>query len=351
MAVSSLPGQVFTSPPDEKMNYRDVRSSLDQSLNESRQEAQCRNSSIGCCCFRTSERTIRQNSPIMKVHYKSKVGPKIQLQSLALPNFSKSVNRHPKENKENRRPFTPASTPDRFPQSIIPQIDDVNQHSFLLTVQGIFNKVRKGRTYGYEYSHKNHVSENTYQLNCYGFVCYAIRCFFEPAYEELLTRMAQIAQESIPRSVDGIPCPFNFAAIFKKADLKYWRHIQRLEDIQAGDIMTYLPQNYVPSDFGKSIKKKGRTFTHVMIVDKVFNKTAKGVFHFSIIDCTRKPHSKTDTRQKEWMKTNGIGQAELFMKKKEGEDDFYTLQWKGGKRLSKSRELIVGRIIPSQGPI
>ena len=344
---------VLKSPPDESINDVDFKSPSDQSLNEPQVERQYRNSirSRVDRIFSQIKRQVFSFSRYLKskkFQGIDKVVLQKQVQNFASlgscePRFYKSEIRHRKESK-GRSLSTPKSTPARFPQSIDAQKDDKNKPSFLVTVQDISKKVRQNQVFVSKYSHRNQVSENKYQLNCYGFVCYCIQCFSEPAYKELLKNMAQMTQEKIPRSIDGIPCPFNLSAIIKKDDLQYWNHIQSLEEVKSGDIIVYLPLNYEPPSLEEPVKK-GPTYTHVMVVNQVFPKTDNEFFHFSIIDCTRKPHSKDDTRQKQLMKTDGIGQSELLVKKNEEKENCYTLQWKGKQNVLGLKELTVGRVI------
>ena len=218
--------------------------------------------------------------------------------------------------------------------SIKPSNDDKDHLAFhcpkkrlLSIVRSIFHKVQRF-DYSSDYSHQNRVFKNgeyrtTYALNCYGFIAYCIRSFSEEAYQELIHNMYSL-RNIVPLSIDGIPCPFNLSAIFKQKHLKHWTHIPKLENVIEGDVIVYLPKNYMPSQFLNSNCKKA-TGTHVMVVSKVFERTALGFFHFSIIDCTRRPHSITETRYprllkfyssfkkaKKYLCEGGIGEAPVF---------------------------------------
>ena len=192
-------------------------------------------------------------------------------------------------------------------------------------------------------------------FNCYGFIAYCTRSLSEEAYQELIRNMYNL-RKIIPLSIDGIPCPFNLSAIFKQKHLKHWTHIPKLEDVIKGDVIVYLPKNYSPSPFPSSNCKKS-TGTHVMIVKKVLEKTAKSFFHFSIIDCTRRPHSTTDSRYYRLLKfysslkkgrkflcKGGIGEASVFFFKQK--DGAYKIQWKLGDRNVNLKDVTVGRMLP-----
>ena len=177
-----------------------------------------------------------------------------------------------------------------------------------------------------------------FKMNCYGFVWEVVCSTHIKAGEELKTKMQELSDEQgIPVSLDGTPCPFNLAEIFKQPNINYWMRIQKLEEIEAGDIMVYLPLNHDPS-FPDDWKKP--TGTHVMFVHAKGKKEGEGM-QFSIIDSTRKAHSKEDSR---FPKRSGIGNAPLTLIPKDEEKGIYVLQW-GSNERQQVKEVVVGRIV------
>ena len=177
-----------------------------------------------------------------------------------------------------------------------------------------------------------------FKMNCYGFVWEVVCSTHIKAGEELKTKMQELSDEQgIPVSLDGIPCPFNLAAIFKQPDLNYWMRIQKLEEIEAGDIMVYLPPNHDPSCPADWEKPTG---THVMLVHAKGKKEGKGM-QFFIIDSTRKPHCQEDSRYSLY---TGIGKAPLTLIPKDEEKGIYVLQW-GSNEKQRVKEVVIGRIV------
>lgn len=185
-----------------------------------------------------------------------------------------------------------------------------------------------------KYSNENQVSDDEFQFNCYGFVNHCIQEVCPKAYDELVEAMNGPLAESVPPSTDGTPCPFNYAAIFQEMPLTYWTAIPDLSDARPGDLMIYLPPKYQP--LKEPDPQAKRTGTHAMIIDTVHGEN-NGSFHFQIIDSTRIPHSKHDSR---YPGKNGIGESPLFLTPC---GDNYWIQWKSdGRRQEK--EIFLARL-------
>ena len=176
------------------------------------------------------------------------------------------------------------------------------------------------------------------RLNCYGFVWKVVLSTHIKAGEKLKTKMQELSdKQGIPVSFDGTPCPLHFVEIFKQPDLKYWMRIQKLEEVEPGDIMVYLPPNHDPScppDWEKP------TGTHAMFVHSKEGKEGEGM-QFSIIDSTRKAHCKEDSR---FPKCSGIGNTPLTLIPKDEEQGIYLFQW-GSNERQQVKEVVIGRMV------
>ena len=192
------------------------------------------------------------------------------------------------------------------------------------------------------YSSKNIKIEEdrvlSYQFNCYGFVNHCIEVCHPEAYEQLVWAMNHVLVKAIPPSSDGQPCPFNYTSALTHLPLSEWQTVEALSDIIPGDILVYLPPNFHPPKDADFSKKS--TGTHIMIVDQVLEKIGD-TYQFIIIDSTRIPHSKQDTR---YPKGSGIGRSPVFLTPHE---NIVLLQWSlKGKKHEKA--ITIGRVLPSK---
>ncbi len=136
-------------------------------------------------------------------------------------------------------------------------------------------------------------------------------------------------QARIPVSLDQIPCPFHYAAFFswlQENKHPHWETVIGFEDLQPGDLLVYLPPDFVPKEISEIPAE--RTGTHVMVVEEI-------AFHgdrieLSVIDCTRLRHCPEDSRVKGLK--DGVGRSPLtIVQRSEGA----LLQWGTRKRKWK----------------
>lgn len=200
----------------------------------------------------------------------------------------------------------------------------------LRRAQDIFHDVHGNHKLS-RYSHSN---ASVYHSNCYGFVNFLLCDIYPEAFVEIRDEM-EVLKDEVPPSVDGSPCPFNYAAAFKRQDLKHWDVLEHLSEVLPGDVLVYMPLNFVPA---KTFKMGQRApDIHMMIVEEILS-SYKGNYHFSIIDCTRVPHNRVDDTR--YPKRNGIGRSSVFLKEWKKE---YLLQWSPrGKSLK--REIVGARL-------
>lgn len=222
--------------------------------------------------------------------------------------------------------------------------------SLLRHVQKIANDVLSEKIVSaYSYENKifldNMTGKTVYACNCYGFIWLVLGKLDPRVRSELLVLMTEF-QDKTPLSIDGIPCPANYLTIFNQLAVrpaKYWQNVL-FNALRPGDIISYVQPGYVleaiPTHNG------GRTGTHVMIIDKIFEKSEHRV-HLSIIDATRSPHNKiSDTRSRSLTMNHGIGSSELFiLMNLDGKPTHISWSFLG-KKIAK--EIAVGRIKPPQ---
>ena len=173
-----------------------------------------------------------------------------------------------------------------------------------------------------------------YNFNCYGFLNHCIKLVHEGAYDEMVHHMHALKAE-VPLSIDGTPCPFNYAAILQRTSLVFWKTISSLEEVQEGDIFVMLRTNFVPSENPACMHK--RTGTHMVLVDQVGSKVGDS-FHFSVIDCTRRAHNEHDSR---YPSKHGIGRSPMILTPAA---DHYKLQWSSSGRKFR-KKLTIGRLL------
>jgi len=150
--------------------------------------------------------------------------------------------------------------------------------------------------------------------------------------------MNHVLAKAVPPSSDGQPCPFNYASALTHLPLSEWQTVEALSDVLPGDILIYLPHNFLPPKEADFSKKS--TGTHVMIVDQILEKIGD-TYQFMIIDSTRVPHSKQDTR---YPSESGIGRSPVFLTPHK---NIVLLQWSSkGKKYEK--EITIGRVRPSK---
>ena len=201
-------------------------------------------------------------------------------------------------------------------------------------VASIIDDCQSGKTLS-TYSHDNRASSLEWRFNCYGFISHLLAQQHPKAYDAVVEFMHS-NQDRIPISVDQIPCPFHYSAFFTSlTDCKnsYWTAVKGIEDLQSGDLIVYLPQNYTPKEITEIPNK--RTGTHIMIVEKVKlqepNKTT-----LTIIDCTRFPHCSEDSRIK-----GGIGRSPVTI---QTQNEKMILQW-GAREKVWEKDLFFGRLL------
>lgn len=94
-------------------------------------------------------------------------------------------------------------------------------------------------------------------------------------------------KETIPISIDGLPCPANLIKIFQ-CKSSHWSKIENLGEVQGGDIIVYTPKGYTLT---KQFNSK--TFgNHAMLILEVLPQ--KNDEHcFSVIEYTRRGKKAT----------------------------------------------------------
>ena len=142
------------------------------------------------------------------------------------------------------------------------------------------------------YSHKTTVDEaaGRYELDCSGFVVYALARTRRAAYDEL-------SAATVKR-----PLAKHFVEFFKTPH-EHWRSVHRAIDLAPGDVIAWLK----PADV--QTKNTG----HVMIVREPPRRDDRhpDVVIVSIIDSTGVPHGKSDSRKA--TKTTGLGTGEVLL--------------------------------------
>lgn len=147
------------------------------------------------------------------------------------------------------------------------------------------------------YSHKTTVDEaaGRYELDCSGFVGYALARTRRAAYDEL--RAATVKR----------PLAKHFVEFFRRAragrEQTAWRAVPRALDLVPGDVIAWLK----PADV--ETKNTG----HVMIVREPPHRDAKhpDVVIVPIIDSTGVPHGTSDSRKA--TKATGLGTGEVLL--------------------------------------
>lgn len=188
-----------------------------------------------------------------------------------------------------------------------------------------------------DYSHQNRWDVYRVSVNCYGFLQLLLFASSRVAFERLEHFMRQ--SPKIPPSFDGIPCPFHYAAIFYNEKDPHWEGISRLTHLREGDILCYLPPKFTPQTITEMPKAK--TGMHVGIIEKI--KLARdSSLEIEVIDSTRRPHCKEDTRSEK--DKGGIGRAPLRIScKEEAGHTRIFLQW-GSSDIKWEKDLFFGRL-------
>lgn len=178
-------------------------------------------------------------------------------------------------------------------------------------------------------------SKDHLYFNCYGFIGELLKESSLPSYETIVQFMYKNRSEELPVSVDGIPCPFHYAAFFTSLVMhpnNYWESVQDWQSLQPGDFIVYLPLHYKPKEIIKIQNRK--TGTHVMLIEQIIQINQTEI-KLVIIDCTRAPHCSEDHRA-----DRGIGRSPLNISV-QGEKT--SIQW--GKNLEKlEKDLFFGRL-------
>ncbi|MBS0625657.1 MAG: hypothetical protein JSS32_06370 [Verrucomicrobia bacterium] len=176
--------------------------------------------------------------------------------------------------------------------------------------------------------------QKEWRFNCYGFINQVLLEHHPKAHNSLVEFM--LSNRTVPVSFDKIPCPFHYSAFFDSLSYcknPHWARVAEMSDLQPGDFIIYLPQNYVPKNI-EAIGAK-RTGMHIMIVEEVVS-TELNQVSLSIVDCTRFRHCWEDAREK-----GGIGRSPLTIERKE---KTYALRW-GSREKTLEKELFFGRLI------
>jgi hypothetical protein len=212
----------------------------------------------------------------------------------------------------------------------------IGRHTPLHEAQNLYLKLKRGCITS-TYSHLNHVEGLDYQFNCYGFVNHCISLSYPRIYFELIKVMNTVLHEVVPPSFDGQPAPFNYASIFQSVSSPFWKRIGSFDDASTGDLLVFVPPNYTHPD-SPPMKRKS-TGTHIAIIHKSYG-YHKGSYSFQVIDATRVPHGKEDSR---YPRESGIGISPGMITPYRGGGS--TVQW--GKNASTifHKEVTVGRLI------
>ncbi len=157
-----------------------------------------------------------------------------------------------------------------------------------------------------------------------------------PTSYETLVNFMDANTDRIPRGVDGIACPFHYAAFFSSLESgkdRYWSSFKDVKQLIPGDVIVYLPHHYVLK-VTVEIQSIVRPATHVMIVEKIISIHEDKV-ELIIIDSSRYPHCPEDSRV-----TGGVGRAPLTI---HTEPEGMSIQW-GTREKRWSKNLFFGRL-------
>ncbi len=213
---------------------------------------------------------------------------------------------------------------------------------FLSFAKTILAQCQEGKLAS-SYSHENVRMNGNLRFNCYGFISYLLQQMSPEAYEAVVQYMYENG-DRIPVSIDNTPCPFHYAAFFSSLDHcknPYWSTFQDFKDLQPGDLLVYLPRDFVPKEISEIPAK--RTGTHIMVVEEV-KKIKEDWIEVSVIDCTRLRHCPEDSRVKDFK--DGVGRSPLTIIK---QPSGTFLQWgskerKWKKSLFFEKTLYFGRL-------
>jgi len=176
-----------------------------------------------------------------------------------------------------------------------------------------------------QYSQKNEITKDSegklfFEMNCYGFFSLILELSHKKAAKELIKAMDQM-KETVPVSIDGIPCPFNLVAIFQQADtlgLQYWTN-GTVGSIERGDVLVYQFPGFKPSH-----KPRDGRGTHVMLISQVESQDGL-TLTLEVIDCTRQPHNRHDSRTSFRKPRPGFGKSTVTLYQVNGQ--YTQLKW------------------------
>jgi len=94
---------------------------------------------------------------------------------------------------------------------------------------------------------------------------------------------------------------------FSRSRPLFWKRIGSFDDASTGDLLVFVPSNYTHPD-SPPMKRKS-TGTHIAIIHKSYG-YHKGSYSFQVIDATRVPHGKEDSR---YPRESGIGISPLMI--------------------------------------
>lgn len=214
----------------------------------------------------------------------------------------------------------------------------------LTTARRIVNGC-EGNVIHSEYSHANKWSSTSVAVNCYGFLQLLLLECAMIAFDRLNQFMEE-SRTKIPPSFDGIPCPFHYAAFFNSLDNDpHWESVQGFRNLRPGDILCYLPPDYTPKPISEM--PKARTGMHVGVIEKI-KVVLDSSLEIDLIDSTRRPHCKEDSRYEK--DKGGVGRAPLKISCKEDKPEMpFFLQW-GSSQTVWEKKLFFGRLKNLESP-
>lgn len=205
-----------------------------------------------------------------------------------------------------------ASTPLDF-------FEDVNPISYAGRIVQSIQNAKASTSYGYGNTIQvDEDGKSHYEYTCYGFLDHVLSIAHPCALEALRT-LQKTYLSDLPISFDEKILPYHLVMLGERMrqPIRYWEVVRDIKDIQSGDIVSYMDKGYTllkdpPPHFQK-------TGTHVMVVDHVerFSEDdAHLTLNLWIIDATRQPHNRDDSRYHTdpLMRKNGIGRSPLVLR-------------------------------------
>jgi len=192
------------------------------------------------------------------------------------------------------------------------------------------------------YSHENILSPPS--QNCFQFITNLLIETNKEAYHEMLYWVHTNSHTVEPNAFDdGCIPPYQFEAFFgslQETPSVYWELVEKPEKVESGDLIIYTSLDYEPKSKKETLPKK--TGTHVMMALDVFERAIDKT-HLTIIDSTRRPHSKKlDSRSEghDEASRGGIGTSRLILHHSPEEPGF---QWASTQK-TKRKKITLGRL-------